>query len=98
MSSSDQEESPGSKPDEKMEQEKQRQVEETPETVENPYFVDATEPSSSTGRKLPTWLDHFNAKDLKKLFKCSLAVWIMTLLIIINPTLKVIGRSAFLGW
>ncbi|KAH6892939.1 hypothetical protein B0T10DRAFT_481127 [Thelonectria olida] len=97
MSSSDREESPGSKADEKMDQEQQRQIEDRPETVENPYFVDATEASSSTGRKLPPWLDHFNAKDLKRLFKCSLAVWIMTLLIIINPTLKAIGRSAFLG-
>ncbi|KAI5461761.1 hypothetical protein BGZ63DRAFT_356921 [Mariannaea sp. PMI_226] len=66
------------------------------EGVHNPYFVNATK-SPSAGRKLPSWLDHFNAKDLKTLFKCSLSVWLMTLLILIVPTLKVIGQSTFLG-
>ncbi|EXL47783.1 hypothetical protein FOCG_10306 [Fusarium oxysporum f. sp. radicis-lycopersici 26381] len=45
----------------------------TPDGIHNPYFVDATKPSSA-GKKLPSWLDHFNAKDIKRLFKCSLAV------------------------
>ncbi|KAH7123504.1 hypothetical protein B0J13DRAFT_154901 [Dactylonectria estremocensis] len=65
-----------------------------PDTVLNPYFTNA---APSSVRKLPPWLDHFNAKDLKKLFRCSLAVWIMTILIFINPTLKVMGQAAFLG-
>ncbi|KAF4970321.1 hypothetical protein FSARC_2641 [Fusarium sarcochroum] len=48
-------------------------------------------------RRLPAWLDHFNAKDLKILFKCSLAVWILTLFIFINDTLRVLGQAAFFG-
>ncbi|KAG5749736.1 hypothetical protein H9Q70_007602 [Fusarium xylarioides] len=48
-------------------------------------------------RRLPAWLDHFNAKDLKILFKCSLAVWILTLFIYISDTLRVLGQSAFFG-
>jgi hypothetical protein len=49
-------------------------------------------------RKLPQWLDHFNVKDLKILFKTSLAVWIMTILIFIDKTLRVIGQATFFGW
>ncbi|CAG7566221.1 unnamed protein product [Fusarium equiseti] len=48
-------------------------------------------------RKLPAWLDHFNAKDLKILFKCSLAVWIFTLFIFISDTLRVLGQATFFG-
>ncbi|KAK2674512.1 putative ER transporter, 6TM, N-terminal [Fusarium oxysporum f. sp. vasinfectum] len=48
-------------------------------------------------KRLPAWLDHFNAKDLKILFKCSLAVWILTLFIYISDTLRVLGQSAFFG-
>ncbi|CAG9990957.1 unnamed protein product [Clonostachys byssicola] len=48
-------------------------------------------------KKLPAWLDHFNAKDLKILFKCSLAVWILTLFIFINDTLRLLGQAAFFG-
>ncbi|KUJ11458.1 uncharacterized protein LY89DRAFT_786387 [Mollisia scopiformis] len=66
------------------------------EAIRNPYFTNATQYSESS-RKLPAWLDHFNGKDLKTLFKCSLAVWIQTLLILINPTLRVLGPVAFVG-
>uniref|UniRef100_L2FE22 Uncharacterized protein n=1 Tax=Colletotrichum fructicola (strain Nara gc5) TaxID=1213859 RepID=L2FE22_COLFN len=48
-------------------------------------------------KRLPAWLDHFNAKDLKILFKCSLAVWILTLFIFIKATLAVIGQAVFFG-
>ncbi|KAI8307252.1 hypothetical protein K4K59_011141 [Colletotrichum sp. SAR11_240] len=48
-------------------------------------------------KRLPAWLDHFNAKDLKVLFKCSLAVWILTLFIFIKATLAVIGQAVFFG-
>lgn len=68
-----------------------------PEAIENPYFANAVKSPAGT-RKLPPLLDHFNAKDLKKLFKCTLAVWIQTILILINPTLRVLGQAAFLGW
>ncbi|KAF4450447.1 hypothetical protein F53441_6446 [Fusarium austroafricanum] len=48
-------------------------------------------------KRLPAWLDHFNAKDLKILFKCSLAVWILTIFIYISDTLRVLGQAAFFG-
>jgi hypothetical protein len=47
------------------------------------------------GRKLPGWLDHFNARDLKVLFRCSLAAWVASLLIFITPSLRVIGTATF---
>ncbi|RFU27987.1 hypothetical protein B7463_g8350, partial [Scytalidium lignicola] len=67
-----------------------------PEKIQNPYFVNSTQPQEYR-RQLPPWLDHFNAKDLKKLFKCTFAVWIQTILIFINPTLRVLGQAAFVG-
>jgi hypothetical protein len=61
--------------------------------VDRSFFV-----AGSKSRKLPKWLDHFNARDLKIVFKCSMAVWITTILIFINPTLRVIGQAGFFGW
>lgn len=49
-------------------------------------------------RKLPSWLDHFNAHDLKVLFRCSVAAWVASLLMFINPTLRVIGQATFFAW
>ncbi|KAH8658600.1 hypothetical protein BGZ61DRAFT_371066 [Ilyonectria robusta] len=94
MSGSNQEESAGSKPDE----EKIAQLPQTNtlDALHNPYFVDATKPSSAS-KSLPPWLDHFNAKDIKRLFKSSLAVWIMAVLMLIEPCLRAIGRATFLG-
>lgn len=65
--------------------------------ADDTFFVNST----STGnkqRRLPQWLDHFNMKDLKVLFKTSLAVWITTLFIFINPTLEAIGQATFFAW
>ena len=52
-------------------------------------------PAPKAGRKLPEWLDHFNARDLKVLFRCSLAAWVAALLIFITPSLSVIGTATF---
>lgn len=52
-------------------------------------------PAPKAGRKLPGWLDHFNARDLKVLFRCSLAAWVASLLIFITPSLSVIGTATF---
>ncbi|KAJ5777025.1 hypothetical protein N7520_000271 [Penicillium odoratum] len=52
-------------------------------------------PTTKTGRKLPAWLDHFNARDLKVLFRCSVAAWIASLLIVISPSLETIGTATF---
>lgn len=59
----------------------------------NVYFRDP----SARSKKLPAWLDHFNSRDLKVLFKCSAAAWIYSLFIFIDPTLKTIGNATFFG-
>ncbi|KAF4978725.1 hypothetical protein FZEAL_4945 [Fusarium zealandicum] len=48
-------------------------------------------------RQLPQWLDHFNAHDLKILFRCWAAAWAATVLVFIHPTLTHIGLATFLG-
>ncbi|KAI4716426.1 hypothetical protein E4T48_07379 [Aureobasidium sp. EXF-10727] len=45
--------------------------------------------------KLPLFLDHFNARDLKILFRCSVAFWAASLLIVIDPTLRTFGNATF---
>jgi len=57
------------------------------------------QPSSATkqGRKLPAFLDHFNARDLKILLRCSVAFWVASLFIFINPTLQTFGQATFFG-
>jgi hypothetical protein len=50
---------------------------------------------AKTGKKLPGWLDHFNARDLKVLLRCSLAAWVASLLIFITPSLSTIGTATF---
>lgn len=58
----------------------------------NPYFSD-----KKPKGQLPEWLDHFNARDLKELLKCSIAAWVTTILIFINPTLRILGQAALFG-
>jgi hypothetical protein len=70
------------------------EVKSTVHDVDESYFVD----SPSTKKKLPDWLDHFNAQHLKILFKWSAAVWKNTLLNFINPTLKAIGQATSFAW
>ncbi|KAJ5223474.1 hypothetical protein N7468_008016 [Penicillium chermesinum] len=45
--------------------------------------------------KLPSLLNHFNAADLKTLFRCSVAAWVATLMIFIHPALNTIGIASF---
>jgi hypothetical protein len=42
-------------------------------------------------------LDHFNARDLKVLFRCWAAAWVASLLIFIGPALQKIGIATFFG-
>ena len=67
----------------------------------DPKSSDAADhPSGSQqGRrfKLPGWLDHFNARDLKVLFRCWAAAWVASLLIFIGPALHKIGIATFFG-
>ncbi|GAM88660.1 hypothetical protein ANO11243_066940 [Dothideomycetidae sp. 11243] len=48
-------------------------------------------------RRLPGLLDHFNARDLKTLCRCSMAFWVASLLIFIDKALLDIGKAAFFG-
>lgn len=64
--------------------------------AESLYFVHENE-TRPRKKGLPEWLNHFNAKDLKTLFKCSVAVWIATLFILIDPTLVAYGQATFFG-
>lgn len=68
------------------------------EKVDNPSSttppgIDAKATKSS--RRLPSWLDHFNPRDLKVLFRCWVAAWVAVLLIFIGPTLRTIGVDTF---
>lgn len=51
--------------------------------------------SQKVSSKIPGWLDHFNARDLQALFRCSVAAWVATLLIFIEPSLVSIGTATF---
>ncbi|KAK3615320.1 hypothetical protein LTR56_026662 [Elasticomyces elasticus] len=64
------------------------------ELRDNDYFFAPSVPAKRTG--LPRWLlAHCNFRDLAALFKCSIAIWICTLLIVIDPTLSAIGQATF---
>lgn len=69
-----------------------------PETFDNPFLTPRNaDPGQKKQRrkKLPSWLDHFNGPDLKALFKSSVAVWIGTILIFIDPVLNSYGQALF---
>ncbi|KAI2812394.1 hypothetical protein CBS115989_10505 [Aspergillus niger] len=53
--------------------------------------------AEQTRMALPAWLDHFNLRDLKVLFRCWAAAWVATLLIFIGPALQSIGIATFFG-
>lgn len=53
--------------------------------------------SARPKKKLIPFLDHFNARDLKVLFRCSVAFWVASLFIFINPVLKNFGQATFFG-
>lgn len=62
------------------------------EHTESPYFTSTGRGNGKTRRPL---FDHFNARDLKTLFKCAASAWAATLLIFINPVLKNYGTAVF---
>ena len=66
------------------------------ELANSPYFIHEND-ARPKKRSLPEWLNHFNTKDLKTLFKCSVAAWVATLFIFINPTLVAYGQATFFG-
>ncbi|KEY72209.1 hypothetical protein S7711_00210 [Stachybotrys chartarum IBT 7711] len=46
-------------------------------------------------RTLPAWLNHFNARDLKILARCWVAVWVAFLCVFVHPVLLELGQAAF---
>jgi hypothetical protein len=46
-------------------------------------------------RRLPPFLDHFNARELKILFRCWVAAWVASLLFLITPSLSSLGTATF---
>ncbi|KAL2812650.1 hypothetical protein BJX63DRAFT_396265 [Aspergillus granulosus] len=54
-----------------------------PETIEQPR------------RRLPPFLDHFNARELKIFFRCWVAVWVACILTFIQPVLSNFGAATF---
>ncbi|PYH47060.1 uncharacterized protein BP01DRAFT_421952 [Aspergillus saccharolyticus JOP 1030-1] len=46
-------------------------------------------------KRLPPFLDHFNARDLKILFRCWVAAWVACLLFVISPSLSSLGQATF---
>lgn len=63
----------------------------------NPFFANNNKSSTSNYYKLKNVLNHLNAKDLKQLFKCSVALWIITVFIVIDPVLRAQGQALFFG-
>lgn len=65
-----------------------------PELNDNPYF---SEPPTSVARRwLPkAVLDHCNYRDLTAVLKCSVAIWVCTIIIVIEPSLRAIGQATF---
>ncbi|PHH90257.1 hypothetical protein CDD83_4165 [Cordyceps sp. RAO-2017] len=58
---------------------------------------DATSPGRRWSFTLPSWLDHFNLRDFKIVFRCWVAIWVGTILIFIQPALHRIGLATFFG-
>jgi len=54
-----------------------------------------TTAAQESKRRLPPFLDHFNARDLKTLCRCSIAFWMASLFVLIEPTLQTFGNAAF---
>lgn len=66
--------------------------------LEQNSFFDTPEKINAKKSKFGSILAHFNPRDLKALFKSSLALWIMTLFIVVNPLLRAEGQAVFFGW
>ncbi|KAL4985687.1 hypothetical protein BDW68DRAFT_198595 [Aspergillus falconensis] len=50
---------------------------------------------SGRKRRLPAFLDHFSARELKIFFRCWVAVWVASLLIFIDPVATNFGQATF---
>lgn len=55
----------------------------------------AAKPAQRKKKPLPPILDHFNAHDLKILFRCAVSFWVCTLFIVIDPILRNFGQATF---
>jgi len=59
---------------------------------------ESTAAAKATGKKqVNPFFDHFNSRDLKIWFRCSVAFWVNSLFVFIQPTLTAFGAAAFFG-
>lgn len=63
----------------------------------NPFFANTNKSTTSKSYQFKNVLNHLNAKDLKELFKCSVALWIITVFIVVDPVLRAEGQALFFG-
>lgn len=54
-----------------------------------------TDTSTSKKRKLPPFFDHFTVRELKILLRCSVALWVASLFLFIDPVLETFGQATF---
>lgn len=62
-----------------------------------PFAAPTPAPALPQTRSLPQWLDHFNRRDLTTTLRCTIAVWVASVLMVINPSLHRLGQTAFLA-
>ncbi|KAE8381310.1 hypothetical protein BDV26DRAFT_255734 [Aspergillus bertholletiae] len=67
--------------------------ERSPQTTVDSSTNDAVPEKKSC--RLPAFLDHFNARELKVFFRCWVGIWVASLLIFITPSLTSIGTATF---
>lgn len=60
-----------------------------------PSSAQEDEENKKPKKKLPPFFDHFNKRDLKILFRCSLAFWVASLFLFIDPILNTFGQATF---
>ncbi|OAR02556.1 hypothetical protein LLEC1_07759 [Akanthomyces lecanii] len=93
-------ESPGTDQGKTEQQQPHQQPQHQPGIAPQPSSPDAAPtpaPPLPQTRSLPQWLDHFNRRDLTTTLRCAIAVWVASLLMLINPSLNRIGQTTFLA-
>ena len=60
-----------------------------------PVVMTRADDGARRRRKLPAFLDHFSARDLKVLFRCWVAAWVASIFMFITPILTNIGPATF---
>ncbi|KAJ5594875.1 uncharacterized protein N7459_001083 [Penicillium hispanicum] len=67
------------------------------ETIEDDNLHSQTSSLPRRQLTLSAWLDHFNMRDLKPVFRCWVAIWVSSLLMFIRPSFDSVGIATFFG-